>query len=85
MGRAAWRLGVALAPGFGRARRESDPPQLANLRVATDAEGEDQGTLASFDVSARYRATSHITFSAGPGITWADDDYVMTFFGVGAS
>jgi outer membrane protein len=102
----AWRLGVALAPGFGRARRESDHPSLAgtgdieratravafagytwrwlsaNVRVATDIEGEDQGTLASFDVAARYRATPQLSFSAGPGITWADDDYRMTFFGV---
>ncbi len=102
----AWRLGVALAPGFGRARRESDHPSLAglgdidratravafagytwgwlsaNLRVATDIEGEDQGTLATFDLSARYRATPELSFSAGPGITWADDDYMTTFFGV---
>jgi outer membrane protein len=102
----AWRLGVALAPGFGRARRESDHPSLeglgdidratravafggytwgwlsASLRVATDIEGEDQGTLATFDLSARYRATPELSFSAGPGITWADDDYMMTFFGI---
>lgn len=102
----AWRLGVALAPGFGRARRESDHPSLegtgdidrttraivfggytwrwlsAQLRVAPDIGGNDQGTLAFFDLSARYRATPQLSFSAGPGITWADDDYLMTFFGV---
>ena len=102
----AWRLGVALALGFGDARRESDHPSLeglgdleratravvfggytwrwlnATLRVATDVEGKDQGTLAFFDLSARYRATPQLTFSAGPGITWASDDYMMTFFGV---
>lgn len=101
-----WRLGVALAPGFGDARRESDHPTLqgmgdleratrlvgtggyswrwlsATLRVATDIEGENQGTLLFFDVAARYRATPQLTLSAGPGITWADDDYMMTFFGV---
>jgi MipA family protein len=102
----AWRLGVALAPGFGHARKESDHPSLqgmgdldratrlvatggytrrwlsAALRVATDIEGEDQGTLVFFDVTARYRATPQLTFSAGPGVTWADDDYMTTFFGV---
>ena len=102
----SWRLGVALAPGFGRARRASDHPSLAGtedidratravlfggystrwlsatLRIATDIEGADQGTLAFFDVAARYRANSKLTFSAGPGITWADQDYTMTFFGV---
>jgi MipA family protein len=104
----AWRLGVALAPGFGTARRESDHPSLegtgdidrttravvfggytwrwlsARLRVAPDIGGNDQGTLAFFDLSARYRVTPQLTFSAGPGITWADDDYMTTFFGVSA-
>lgn len=102
----SWRLGLALAPGFDRARRESDHPSLeglgdldratravliggynwrwlsATVRIATDIEGEEQGTLAFFDLSARYRATPQLTLSAGPGITWADDDYTMTFFGV---
>jgi len=102
----AWRLGVALALGFGDARRESDHPSLAGLgdierasrfvvfggytwrwlsatlRVATDIEGKDQGTLAFFDLLARHRATPKLTFSAGPGLTWASDDYMMTFFGV---
>ena len=102
----SWRLGVALAVGFGDARRESDHPSLeglgtierasrlvvfsgymwrslsATLRIASDIEGKDQGTLAFFDVLARHRATPQLTFSAGPGITWASDDYMMTFFGV---
>jgi len=101
-----WRLGVALAIGFGDARRESDHPSLAGLgdierasrfvvfggyswrwlsatlRLATDIEGKDQGTLGFFDLLARHRATPQLTFSAGPGITWASDDYMMTFFGV---
>ena len=104
----SWRLAIALSPGFGRARRESDHPSLAgtgdidrstrgvvfggyswrwlsaNVRLASDIEGNDQGTLAFLDVTARYRATERLTFSAGPGITWADDDYAMTFFGVSA-
>jgi MipA family protein len=102
----AWRLGVALAAGFGRARRASDHPSLAGtqdidraaravvfggystrwlsatLRIATDIEGADQGTLVFFDLAARYRATPQLTFSAGPGITWADQDYTTTFFSV---
>jgi MipA family protein len=102
----SWRLGIALAAGLGRARRESDHPSLAGtgdidratravvfggystrwlsatLRIATDIEGSDQGTLAFFDLAARYRATENLTFSAGPGITWADENYTMTFFGV---
>jgi MipA family protein len=54
----------------------------AQLRIATDVSGKDQGTLAFFDVTARYRATEKLGFSAGPGVTWANDDYMMTFFGV---
>ena len=102
----SWRLGVALAPGFDRARRESDHPSLqglgdidratravvfggytwrwlsAQLRLASDISGKDQGTLAFFDLTARYRASERLTLSAGPGLTWASDDYLMTFFGV---
>lgn len=102
----AWRFGVSLAPGFGRARRESDHPSLAGmgdidratrasvfggytyrrwlsgtLRVSTDIEGKDQGTLALFDVNARWPVAERVFMSAGPGVTWADKDYTMTFFG----
>jgi MipA family protein len=101
-----WRLGLALAPGFDRARRESDHPSLqglgdidratravlfggytwrwlsAQLRLASDISGKDQGTLAFFDLTARYPASERLTLSAGPGVTWASDDYMTTFFGV---
>jgi outer membrane protein len=52
------------------------------LRVAPDVSGKDQGTLAFLDLTARSRATDRLTLSAGPGITWADNDYMQTFFGV---
>ena len=103
----AWRFGFSLAPGFGRARRESDHPSLAGmgdidratratifggytwrrwlsgtLRVSTDIEGKDHGTLALFDLNARWRVAERVFMSAGPGVTWADSDYTMTFFGV---
>jgi outer membrane protein len=52
------------------------------LRLAPDVSGKDQGTLALLDLTARYRATDRLTLSAGPGITWADDSYMQTFFGV---
>ena len=54
------------------------------LRIAPDVGGNDQGTLVFLDVTARYRATERLIFSAGPGITWANDEYMMTFFGVSA-
>jgi MipA family protein len=52
------------------------------LRVAPDVSGKGQGTVALLDLTARYRASDKLTFSAGPGITWADDDNMQTFFGV---
>jgi outer membrane protein len=52
------------------------------LRLAPDVSGKDQGTLAFLDLAARYRASDALTFSAGPGIAWADGDYMQTFFGV---
>jgi outer membrane protein len=54
------------------------------LRITPDFGGNDQGTLAFLDVTARYRASERLLLSAGPGVTWADDDYMMTFFGVSA-
>jgi outer membrane protein len=53
-------------------------------RVATDILGRDQGTLARLDMSGRYRASDRLSFSAGPGLTWANDRYMRTFFGVDA-
>jgi outer membrane protein len=105
----AWRFGVALAPGFGRARRESDHPSLAGMgdieratrasvfggytwrrwlggtaRVSSDIEGKDQGTTIALDLNARWPLAERVFMSAGPGVTWADRDYTMTFFGTPA-
>jgi outer membrane protein len=102
----AWRFGVSLTPGFGRARRESDHPSLAGLgdierasranvfggytwrrwlsataRVSSDVEGKDQGTTVALDLNARWPVAERLFMSAGPGVTWADKDYTMTFFG----
>ena len=51
-------------------------------RVATDLRDKDQGTLVLLDSVLRYRAKERLTLSAGPGLTWADREYMMTFFGV---
>ena len=56
----------------------------ATLRLSTDIEGKDQGTLALLDVNARWRVGERGFMSAGPGVTWADADYTMTFFGTPA-
>lgn len=105
----SWRVGVGVAPGFGRAPRESDHPDLAgmgdidratratlsgayawrrwlsaSLRAATDIEGKNQGTLVLFDVTARWPVAERVFMTAGPGVTWADEDYTDTFFGTPA-
>ncbi len=56
----------------------------ARASVASDITGNEQGTLARLDLSGRYRPNERWTFSAGPGLTWANGRYMQTFFGVGA-
>jgi MipA family protein len=57
---------------------------IARASVASDIAGNKQGTLARLDVRGRYRPDDRWTFSAGPGLTWANDRYMQTFFGVDA-
>ncbi len=54
----------------------------ARARVASDIAGNQQGTLVRLDMRGRYRPDDRWTFSAGPGLTWANDRYMQTFFGV---
>lgn len=52
--------------------------------ISADVSGKDQGIIATLDAEAKYRVTDRLAFSAGPGLTWASDDYTQTFFGVSA-
>jgi outer membrane protein len=52
--------------------------------VSPDIGGENQGTLARFDLFARYAAAERLIFSAGPGLTWASGQYARTFFAIDA-
>jgi outer membrane protein len=52
--------------------------------VLSDVGGKDQGTIASFDAEFAYRPTPRLSFTAGPGLMWADDKYLQTYFGVNA-
>lgn len=61
--------------------------RLANwltLRASamTDVSDKQQGTTASIDVEFSYRPTARLTLSGGPGLTWSDEEYMQTFFGV---
>ena len=54
----------------------------ARASVATDIADNEQGTLARVDLLGRYRPGARWTVSAGPGLTWGNDRYMRTFFGV---
>ena len=45
---------------------------------------KDQGTLVLLDALVRRRLDERLTVNIGPGVTWADSEYMMTFFGVSA-
>jgi outer membrane protein len=51
-------------------------------RLATEMTDKDQGTLLLVDTLVRHRVNERFTVNIGPGITWADSEYMMTFFGV---
>ncbi|HEY6721557.1 MAG TPA: MipA/OmpV family protein [Burkholderiales bacterium] len=52
--------------------------------VLTDILNRGQGTLVRLDALGRYRVDEQWTLFAGPGLTWANDRYTQTFFGVDA-
>lgn len=52
--------------------------------IGSDISGNDQGVLARFDALARFRPGERLTLTAGPGLTWANNEYTRTFFGVDA-
>lgn len=53
-------------------------------RLATEMTDKDQGTLVLLDALVRRRVNERFTVSIGPGVTWADSEYMTTFFGVSA-
>jgi outer membrane protein len=51
----------------------------------SDAVAHHEGVLASLVIEAKYHATQHLTLSIGPEITWANNQYSQTFFGINAA
>jgi outer membrane protein len=47
--------------------------------------GHNEGVLASLGVNAKYHATQRLTLSIGPEVTWVNNQYAMTFFGLDAA
>lgn len=48
----------------------------------TDVSDKQQGTTANIDAQFSYHPTAKLTLSGGPGVTWSDEEYTQTFFGV---
>jgi outer membrane protein len=47
--------------------------------------GHNEGAVASFGFDAKYHATPRLTLSIGPEVTWVNNQYAMTFFGLNAA
>jgi outer membrane protein len=52
--------------------------------VNTDVAGKGRGTVVRLDALGRYRPSERLTFTAGPGLTWASAQHEQTFFGIDA-
>jgi MipA family protein len=50
--------------------------------ISDDVGGHHEGVLASLAVEAKYHATPRLTLSIGPEVTWVNDQYARTFFGI---
>jgi MipA family protein len=50
--------------------------------VSKDIANNSQGTLLTLDITGNIPFVELWFFSAGPGVTWGDNEYIKTFFGV---
>lgn len=48
----------------------------------TDVSDKNQGTTATFDAEFSYRPTPKLTLLGGPGLSWSNEEYMQTFFGI---
>jgi outer membrane protein len=53
--------------------------------ISDDLGSQHEGVLASLAVEAKYHATQRLTLSIGPEVTWVNDQYAKTFFGIDAA
>lgn len=73
---------TTLAAAFG-----SYTHQWLTLRAAvvSDIGGHGAGTRVMLDAEAKYSPMEGLLLSAGPGITWANNSYTQTYFGINAA
>ena len=57
----------------------------ADANIATDVLGHGQGTLALANLWITIPFSPSVSLSIGPGITWADREYMTTFYAVTAA
>jgi MipA family protein len=48
----------------------------------TDVGDKQQGTIANLDAEFTYRPFPKLLLSGGPGISWTDEEYMQTYFGI---
>ncbi len=53
--------------------------------ISDDLSAHREGVVASLAVEAKYHATQRLTLTIGPEITWVNDQYAKTFFGIDAA
>ena len=56
-----------------------------SIRGSVSDGGHHEGVIASLGAEAHFHPTSRLVLSFGPRVTWTDEQYAMTFFGVDAA
>jgi outer membrane protein len=57
---------------------------IARSGITTDIGGHGQGTRGSFDFLGKFSPIDNLTLTAGPGLSWADGEYMQKYYGVNA-
>ena len=56
-----------------------------SIRGSVSEAGHHEGVIASLGTEAQFHPTARLTLSVGPEVTWTNEQYAMTFFGVDAA
>lgn len=56
-----------------------------SVRGSVSEAGHHEGVIASLGAEAKFHPTARLTLSFGPEVTWTDEQYAMTFFGIDAA
>jgi len=56
-----------------------------SIRGSVSESGHHEGVIASLGATAQFHPTPRLTLSVGPKVTWTDEQYAMTFFGIDAA